>query len=96
MEEPEVTLVRWQVMEIEAGTRHFVGYNLRLREGRVSSPIQTFDPKRLTGMTRSGRIYKLIGEPDVDPDAECTWYGWMRVNGVKRFEDVTDRALGGC
>ena len=93
--EPEVRLSNWQIVEIDAGTWHFVGFNIRLREGRVSSAIVTFDPEARTGVTRSGRVYKLEGEPGTDPDADWTWAGWKWRNSVKSHKVVTEQALTG-
>ena len=94
-EEPEVLLSDWQVVEIPGGTRHFVGYNQSLREGRVSSMIVEFDPATRTGITSSGRVYRLLGEPGENQDALWTWTGWCRVNGVTSATVVTEEALSG-
>ncbi len=94
-QEPEVLLSDWQIVEIPAGTRHFVGYNQGLREGRVSSTIVEFDPATRTGITESGRVDRLVGEPGEHQDALWTWTGWMRVNSVKSFQLVTLKALHG-
>lgn len=72
-DQPCIYLIRWCVMETEKGTRHFVGYNSENREGRVSTPIETFDPATARGVTQSGRIYQLVGPPGHDPDAEWVW-----------------------
>lgn len=94
-EEPSIRLSDWQIVEVDDGTRHFVGYNLCLHEGRVSSAIVRFDPDTRTGVTRSGRVYRLEGALGEDQDALWTWTGWCRVNGVKRATVVTELALEG-
>ena len=78
--EPEVSLRNWVIYEIE-GTRHFVGYNIREGSGRVSSPIVKFDKEKMIGVTRSGRVYRLIGESNYSADAHYTWYRWCNLNG---------------
>jgi len=85
--EPEVILDQWQVFESPVG-RHFMGYSERGREGRVSSPIVTFDKEKMRGVTRSGRVYQLteIG-PGFNADAEYVLSNWLRRNGWTR-DDV--------
>lgn len=78
--EPEVSLRDWIVYEIN-DTRHFVGYNIHEGSGRVSSPIIKFDREKMTGVTRSGRVYHLIGESNYNADAAYTWQQWCRING---------------
>lgn len=90
-DEPEVVLSSWKVLEIESGDRHFCGYNLLLREGRVSSRIEEFDPSTMMGRTRSGRVYSLQGKPGWNSDASYVWATWCRLNGINRdlVRDVT-------
>jgi hypothetical protein len=82
--EPEVGLTHWQIMEVsdQIGTksRHFVG--LDQFGGRVSSSIQEFDANKKIGVTRSGRIYKLIGCPSKSLDAEYVWNIWKKDNKI--------------
>lgn len=87
---PGLAMSHWSVRELPDGDRHFVGYNLTEGEGRVSSKILSFDPRTMTGTTRSGRKYTLLGTPGVNMDAEYVWEGWARINSVKTFEDVSD------
>ncbi|MCW5595862.1 MAG: hypothetical protein KIT42_08320 [Rhodocyclaceae bacterium] len=94
-ETPELTLCAWQIVETDKQERHFVGYNLNDREGRVSSAITQFDPETLTGVTRSGRIYQLTGKPGIDEDALYVWRRWCSFNGVKSWRYVTNEALAG-
>jgi hypothetical protein len=91
--QPELTLIRWSVFETETGERHFVGYCIENREGRVSSAICAFDPKRFCGVTQSGRAYKLSGPAGKDPDALYVWSRWKVANGVKSTRDVSDELL---
>lgn len=85
--EPEVRLSSWRVYAVR-GQRHFVGYNLILREGRVSSAIQFFDPKTRRGVTRSGRVYELVGSSGWDPDADWVFGVWLQAQGLSRKDAV--------
>jgi hypothetical protein len=88
-DEPEIELTDWQIMETNVGSRHFVGYNHKNREGRVSSDIVTFDNKNLIGKTVSGRVYQLIGYPAYNKDALYVWDNFKVINGIKTEENVT-------
>jgi hypothetical protein len=79
---PELELIDWDVRELPDGDRHFVGWNITEREGRVSSKIVTFDPHNMTGVTRSGRVYKLLRNPGYNSDAEYVWRAWCHINKV--------------
>lgn len=91
--QPEVLLERWRVVEVQAADRqmerHFIGYNSKNREGRVSTAIQEIDFATRRGVTRSGRVYELVGPPGHDPDGEWVWKNWARLNQVTSERDVT-------
>ncbi|SFT95543.1 hypothetical protein [Paraburkholderia aspalathi] len=93
--EPAVFISRWRVLEIDAGTRHFVGADKRNLNGRVSSAIVAFDNKQLRGRTLSGRVYQLLGSPGRSDNADYVWRRWCVVNEVKSFSDVTSQLLAG-
>lgn len=91
---PEIWLSEWQVFEVKMPrkphrTRHFVGWSIQDRSGMVSSQVESFDPASMRGVTGSGRVYELRGRPGWNADAEHTWRGWMRVNEVVEYADVT-------
>lgn len=91
---PEIELDQWRIFEAkspywEGTTRHFIGYNLTEGEGRVSSAIQNFDHDKMIGITRSGRVYRLVGEPGWSRDAEFVWTRWCESNHVEDQRDVT-------
>lgn len=86
--QPSVSLLEWQVMQVENGDHHFVGYCPENREGRVSSAVVTFDVQKLRGVTRSGRVYQLVGRPGLNVDAEYIWQVWADINEVKTWKDV--------
>ncbi len=93
---PELQLAAWRVFEVESPywegrTRHSVGYNLTEREGRVSSMIDEFDHVTLRGVTRSGRVYQLVGEPGSGSgDGLYTFNRWCEINDITEIVDVTD------
>jgi hypothetical protein len=92
--EPDIVLVRWTVREIDAGTRHFVGARADEFTGRVSSKIVNFDPARMVGVTRTGRLYHLEGPPGFNADAEYVWGEWCAANSVTSYVDVSISATG--
>lgn len=92
-EQPELTLIRWSVLERETGERHFVGYCIENQEGRVSSAIRAFDADTFFGVTDSGRTYQLYGPAGRDLDALYVWSLWAVVNGVKTTRDVSHELL---
>lgn len=88
--QPGITLVRWRVFETELKERHFSGYCPETHKGRVSSAIQSFDPTTRLAVTRSGRIYELVGSPSQVLDALYVWRVWSEKNNVESYTDVTD------
>lgn len=98
-EEPRSVLRRWRVFEVEIKgletTRHFVGFNMMTSDGRVSSPIQTYEALIHTGVTRSGRKYELEGEPGLDMESLYVWRQWCRFNGIdpEIAKDVSEEYL---
>lgn len=92
--EPETTLTNWRIYQVqrvegeEKDTIHFVGWTGY--EGRVSSRIEAFDDSKMTGISKSGRVYKLKGKAGFDPDASYVWQMWLRLNGNLKFIDITD------
>jgi hypothetical protein len=95
-QEPSITLTSWMIIETvePEPSRHFVGYNDAGREGRVSSPIVTFDPATMRGITHTGRVYELSGSSGLNGDAEYVLGRWMRGYKVE-VTDITDAAVKG-
>jgi hypothetical protein len=90
---PHITMRNWKIYEVSSEswpekTRHFVGYNITEREGRVSSSIVEFDSKTMRGRTKSGRVYQLTGNSSLDRDAEYTWARWCTINRVTEVEEI--------
>lgn len=93
-EQPSLTLIRWSILETDAGTRHLVGFCPQNMEGRVSSAIVRFDPGSMRCITGSGRVYQMEGAPGYDDDGAYVWEAWMRINSVNAWIDVTGAVLG--
>lgn len=89
VDQPGLTLRSWSVRQLPDGDRHFVGWCIENREGRVSSKIEAFDANTKRGFTSTGRVYELAGPPGYDRDAEYVWDAWKRINCVTDFIDVT-------
>ena len=96
--EPGYQLAGGRIYEVSSTlwpekTRHFVGYNLTNREGRVSSAIVAFDKDNRIGKTRSGRQYQLVDNRvsmNELGDASYVWGIWCSRNDVTEIVDVTD------
>jgi hypothetical protein len=93
-QEPSITLRSWKIIETieDKPSRHFVGYNNAGREGRVSSPIVTFDPGTMRGVTHTGRVYELKGPPGLNMDAEYVLDRWKAGYKVD-VKDITDAVV---
>ena len=92
-EQPSITLVRWRVLEVtegpRVGERHLVGYNEEDWEGRVSTAIMSFDATTKLCITKSGRVYKLVGPACYDADGDYVWRWWAKVNEITDEIDVS-------
>ena len=67
---PGIVLALWAILELPNGDRHFCGFNTATRKGRASTAIRTFDVSLLSGITTSGRLYRLSGPPCNGGNAE--------------------------
>ena len=96
-ESREVTLRRWCVMEVttKQGTRshHVHGHDVTNNFARTSSAIGEFDAHNMTVITRSGRLYKLVGLPGNYPAGKPAWATWCSSNSITTQTDVTDQYL---
>lgn len=98
-EEPEMTLSRWKVYLVQANfsgagdTIHFVGdTNYYRTEARVTSPINNFDKNAKKGISRSGRVYRLVGKStSLSTDAKYVWANWLAKNGNPDYIDFSDQ-----
>jgi hypothetical protein len=100
--EPVIETDGWRIYAVpfQGNTEHHVsGFDRINVEGRMSSPIQAFDPKARTVTTRSGRLYKLTERTDVGisemGDIDYVLGAWLSLHGVKKdaIQDVTDEYL---
>lgn len=80
-QEPKTFLSYWKIYKI-GDDFHFNGIEGRFGDSRFSSKIVEFDPATLTGKTRSGRLYQLVGETGNDREAEHIANAWMQMNSV--------------
>lgn len=85
---PHFTLDAWTVYEVpmdgedKPWTKHFTGFSREGCKGRVSSPVEAFDPTTRCGVTRSGHVYQLEGYPGLNSDAFSVWGRWKAVNRI--------------
>ena len=88
-QQPSLTLVRWQVLQLPSGRRHFAGWAVQNREGRASTAIVEFDAASMCGVTASGRVYQLDGPPGEDSEGTYVWQAWSRINDELVWADVS-------
>lgn len=97
----EVTLAQWSIRRFAGGAQHFVGYCIERCNGRVSTRIVELNVAARTGLTKSGRLYRLVGWPGTDKDAEYVWLSFAGMLGDgEQWTDVTEElfpdANGAC
>ncbi|WP_207002729.1 hypothetical protein [Trinickia mobilis] len=88
-EVPQIYLECWSIRQTRDGDRHFVGFNIANRDGRVSSRIVELDCTHRVGVTTSGRRYRLLGRAGYNSDAEYVWNWYLKNRGIESWEDVT-------
>ena len=66
-----VELSSWTIKYCTNGETFFCGDDGY--QGRVSTAIQSFDKETMSGVTKSGRKYVLVGEPGYHSDASYVW-----------------------
>jgi hypothetical protein len=81
-DEPTIELESWRIFETADGLRFFCGYNRKAWEGRGSNVILSYDPETRVGRSRTGRIYKLIGEPRFNRDAQAVLEAWCSIHRI--------------
>lgn len=91
-QEPYTKLTQWRVYNVTYNGKiktHFSGY--AGYEGRVCSAIQSYDKNTRRGITESGRVYELVGDPGFNKDAVYVFGNWCaRFPEDTEFEDITD------
>jgi hypothetical protein len=85
----EVFLACWSIRQSDIGGRHFLGFNVAEHDGRVSTPIVSFDPRTRTGVTASGRKYHLLGKAGFDKDADYVWGRAAKAWSITSWSDIT-------
>lgn len=83
-------LTSWKAIELPDGSMHFMGFETTYGEGRVCSKVVEFNPSTMTGKTRSGRFYTLVGPPGHNGDAAYVWQQWKRFNDVTEYTDISE------
>lgn len=90
-DQPIMRLDCWRVYEVTTKrerSRHFVGRCAHEYTGRVSSMVVGFD--KGVGVTKSGRVYRLLGEPGYSREAGYVWFRWKETCGATDEIDVTN------
>lgn len=90
---PRTSLVRWQVIEVSAGScEHyfFIGHCPSLRQSTVSDFIISFNPFLGLGLGKFGMIYQLEGEPGVDRKANDMLRKMLQAMPGSEHQDLTD------
>lgn len=90
---PNEWLRSWAVFELlvpKLGerTQHVAG-DVSDGSGRVSSPLVAIDEATRSVVTRSGRVYRLVGAPGFGLEGEYVWQQWLSVADARDVEDVT-------
>ncbi len=92
---PDVTLRDWAVFEVplhgpgQPWTRHLAGWSCEDQQGQVCSAVQQFSPQTGSCVTESGRVYRLLGQPGLNADAQYVWNRWKRIAGLSEQREVT-------
>ena len=88
---PEILLERWSIREVHSGERYFVGFDTVECDGRVSTPIVSFDARARLGLTSSGRRYRLLGRAGFDKDGEYVWNRVTTIRETQSWSDITEQ-----
>ena len=82
--------MRWTVVRRRlGGDRHVVGFQIRGRRGRASSPIRAFDRATATATTSSGNRYVLIGAPSEAGLEDSVVVAWLARHDLTRHDFET-------
>lgn len=92
-QEPSIQLDNWEIKHMKEGD-FFMGRNIQEGTGRVSTKVVMFDSETKKGVTASGRIYQLVGEPGYSSDAEYVWNYYKRINGLTELDEEIDDSEG--
>ena len=92
IDQTPLTLARWRVFVVD-GNWHLVAWCVESADGRVTSPISTFDADGRLAVTQSGRLYRLAGPPGDNGDADYTWHRWKHLRGVQTAQDISQEVF---
>lgn len=83
--QPAVDLKNWAILQFDDGIRIFVGEeDGKFGKLRTSTPITSLDETSLTGVTESGRVYRLVGSPRPNPMEDFACNVMFDVYGIDR------------
>lgn len=90
---PNERLESWAVFEVtlpglSGPTLHVVGH-VDDGTGRVSSPLVNIDEAARSVVTRSSRVYRLVGRPGLGGSGEYVWNRWVAGWSARDVTDVT-------
>ena len=93
-EQPGLVLSGWSAFkvllpEIGSPTAHLAGYNERAGEGRVSSPLESFDATSRCGITSSGRVYRLSNHSGLGGEASYVWGRWLGIWSATVLQELS-------
>lgn len=92
-EAPDERLRSWAAFEVLVPglgerTRHVAG-EVSDRSGRVSSPLVAIDDAIRSVVTRSGRVYQLVGRAGLGLEGEYVWRHWLSGSEARDVQEVT-------
>jgi len=93
--EPHTNIENWSIHKMAFPTLpkvslHLVGDSSKTN-GRVTSEIKQFNPLKRQIITRSGRVYTLVGSAGTSENSQYILNLWKRKNDVINDIDVTHK-----
>jgi hypothetical protein len=94
--QPLVHVSRWRILAITTeiffmkGLMYIVGFCEESQKYRISTAIVSINQKRRCCVTRTGRIYMLVGPSGYDEQAQRAWL--RRITGLE-YSDVSSELL---
>jgi hypothetical protein len=88
--------MRWRVYRLMLNNQRWdvlSGWDVQNGCGRCSTPVTWFDPAAATAVTRSGRVYRLEGEPGDNDDARYVFvsrYGSVVCEGLRMIDATNE------
>jgi hypothetical protein len=93
--QPEIVLSLWTVYAVK-GALHLVGYCETERSGRVSSTVVAYDEATHVAVSRSGRVFRLLGAASEFPDRDGAYVfdRWLELQQLSRHDVVAGSLQG--